>query len=346
VSSLFKLIARWLLVPLFALVAMAQSAPHTDTVPIFSAGVGFVPSVEGGQTSLNTTIAPVILVPFGEKWLVESRATFEGDFERQNGSFVGPVEKQVDYLELDYVANKYLTVTAGRFITPFGIYSERLYPVWVRNLQTEPFILALEESSSNGFMLRGGVALNKSVVLNYATYFSALEKNQFLASRRKAGTRVGVFLPKQRMEVGFSLYRTLQGTHSNYYGTHFVWQPRQLPLDIRAEYAYWLAAQGYWIEPTFRLSSIQKLHALTSKTQLVGRFQQAFPGTKVKIRGSYEFPTVDATQAEFGINYYLMDGLRFSGSTGRQFSSAGNGNIWTVGMTYRFAIPLGHGGAQ
>jgi hypothetical protein len=326
--------------------ALAQSSAKPETVPILSGGVAFVPTVEGGQTSLNSVIAPVVLVPFGDKWLVESRASFEGDFERENGGFVGAVEKQVDYLELDYLANKYLTITAGRFLTPFGIYNERLYPVWVRNLQTEPFALALEESSSNGFMFRGGFALNQSVVLNYATYFSTLEKNEFLSSRRQAGMRLGVFLPKPRLEVGFSFLRRLQGTHLNYYGAHFVWQPRQLPLDIRSEYVYWPSASAYWVEPALRLSAIHKLHALTSKTQFVGRFQEAFPSSTFRLPSDYEFPTVRAKQGEIGLNYYLMDGLRVTGSTGRQFSSDGNYNIWTVGMTYRFAVPLGHGGDE
>jgi hypothetical protein len=302
--------------------------------------------VQGGQTSLNSVVAPVVLVPFGEKWLVESRATFEGEFERENGHLVGPVEKQVDYLELDYLANKYLTVTAGRFLTPFGIYNERLYPVWVRNLQTEPFAIALEEGSSNGFMFRGGFALNRAVALNYATYFSTLETNQFLSSRRQAGMRVGVLLPKPRMEIGFSFLRRLQETHLNYYGAYLVCQPRELPLDIRGEYVYWPSASACWIEPAYRFSSIRRLHAFTSKTQFVGRFQQALPNNTFRLRSEYEFPTVEAKQAEVGLNYYMMDGLRVTGSTGRQFSSEGNYNLWTVGMTYRFAVPLGHGDAQ
>src|SRR4051812_38395406 len=323
----------------------AQTTTKAETVPIFSVGMGFVPTVEGGELSLNSTVAPVLLVPFGEKWLFEGRATFEGEFEHQNGSFVGPVQKQVDYLELDYLANKYLTVTAGRFLTPFGIYNERLYPVWIRNLQTEPFALALESGSSNGIMFRGGFAVSKSAVLNYSTYFSVLDKNQVLSSRRQAGMRVGVFLPKPRLEVGFSLLRKLQGTHLNYYGAHVVWQPRQLPLELRAEYAYWPSASAYWIEPAYRLSSIHKLHAITGKTQLVGRFQQSFSANTFKLRGGYDFPTGDAKQAEFGLNYYIMDGLRLTGSTGRQFSATGNENVWTIGMTYRFAVPLGRGGS-
>jgi hypothetical protein len=329
---------------LLAIGAVAQSSPHADNVPILSGGMAFVPKVHGGQTSLNTVVAPVLLVPFGEKWLLESRATFEGDFERENGSFVGPVKKQVDYLELDYLANKYLTVTAGRFLTPFGIYNERLYPVWVRNLQTEPFILPMEESSSNGLMFRGGFAISNDVVLNYAAYFSALTTNQFLSADRQYGTRVGAFFPKQRMEVGFSVQHKLQDEHANLYGIHFIWQPRQVPLDIRSEFADSPEGRGYWIEPAFRPSSIHTLHALTSRTQFVGRFQQFWPKSTPGV--SREFPSVNAKQAEFGINYYVMDGLRLTSSTGRQFSADGNHNVWTVGMTYRFAFPLGLGGAR
>jgi hypothetical protein len=43
------------------------------------------------------------------------------------------------------------------------------------------------------------------------------------------------------------------------------------------------------------------------------------------------------------VNYYFRDGLRAVSSYGRQFSELGNKNIWTVGLTYRFAFPLGHG---
>lgn len=323
--------------------AYGQTDAHLDTVPILSGGVAFVPTVNGGQTTLTSVIAPVLLVPIGDKWLIESRVTIEGDFERRDGTgpFVGPVDKEIDYAEADYIANKYVTVTAGRFLTPFGLYNERLYPVWVRNLQTEPLILPLEESSSNGVMLRGGVPAAKNLVINYSAYFSTLSTNTYLDSDRQVGGRIGVFLPKQRVEVGFSLLHKLQDNHENFYGAHFEWQPRQVPLDIRSEYADTASGRGYWIEPAVRLSSINHLHALTSRTQLVGRVQQYLPKG---VPDNEELPSLNTKQAEFGINYYVADGWRVVASTGRQFSSGGNHNVWTVGMTYRFAFPLGHGG--
>ena len=54
-------------------------------------------------------------------------------------------------------------------------------------------------------------------------------------------------------------------------------------------------------------------------------------------------PWWNTQQFEFGVNYYFRDNLRAVSSYGRQFSSYGNENIWTVGVTYRFVLPLGPG---
>src|SRR6202521_3523031 len=141
-------------------IAQTPEASGTQTVPVVSGGVAFVPFVQGGQTTLVSIISPVVLVPLGDNWLIESRGAFEGDFTRRNGTgpFGGKIHKQLEYLQLDYIANPYLTVTAGRFLTPFGIFNERLYPAWIRNLQADPVILPLEQSSSDGVMLRGAFA--------------------------------------------------------------------------------------------------------------------------------------------------------------------------------------------
>ena len=41
------------------------------------------------------------------------------------------------------VETPFVTVTVGRFLTPFGIFNERLYPVWIRFLQPDPLILPI-----------------------------------------------------------------------------------------------------------------------------------------------------------------------------------------------------------
>ena len=169
----------------------AQTEPSERPVPILTGNAGYFTNVEGGQTELVPSINPVILLPLGDKWLVEGRAEFKGEFERGDwgaGPYGGQVEKELDYLQVDYIANPYLTVTAGRFLTPFGIYNERLYPIWIRDLQETPLIFGIGTGSSDGAMLRGGFSLSPKVNLNYATYFSTFSSvNKFEAAAERVG---------------------------------------------------------------------------------------------------------------------------------------------------------------
>jgi hypothetical protein len=323
-------------------VAQAPDVSGAATVPVVSGGIAFVPFVQAGQTTLVSIVSPVVLVPLGDKWLIESRGAFEGDFTRANGTgpFGGKIRKELEYLQADYIVNPYLTVTAGRFLTPFGIFNERLYPVWIRDLQADPLILPLEQSSSNGAMLRGGFSATHNLNVNYAAYFSTRSTNETLASDRVVGGRLGAFLPGPRVEIGFSVQHLLQDTHAHRFGAHFEWQPRSLALDIRSEFADTESGRGYWIEPALRLSAVSHVKVF-GHMQVVGRFQQFFtkPGAT-----NNNVPSADTQEPEIGLNYYFLDGLRATASYGRQLSSAGNANVWTAGMTYRFAFPLGRGG--
>jgi hypothetical protein len=321
-------------------------------VPVIVGGAGFITSVEGGRPQLNPLIAPVLLVPIGDKWLIESRITFEANFTQQPGSsaFHGQVLKSIDYAQVDYIANPYVTVTVGRFLTPFGIFNERLYPIWIRNLQTDPLILPIgvgPSQASTGAMLRGGIRATSKVDINYTAYFSTLSTYQpsnvtALDSDRLAGIRAGIFIPDQRLEIGGSFQHLLQDERSNLFGFHGGWQPPALPLELRGEYMRSARGSGYWIEPAYRLTQIPFWQYAMRRTQLVARLQQYWTGAIP----SDVLPSVNTREFEFGVNYYFRDGLRAVSSYGRQFSDAGNMNIWTVGLTYRFAFPLGHGGVD
>lgn len=300
-----------------------------------------MPTWDGGNPTLVSIISPVLLVPLGNNLVFESRAAFEGDFQRRNGNsgdFTGAIHKSLDYAELDYIGNRYVTITAGRFLTPFNIFNERLYPNWIRNTQTDPLILPIGTGSDNGLMLRGGIAGDKGVTLNYAIYLSALSTADHFESERHAGVRVGVFLPRERFEIGVSAQHQLQDSRLNRYGFHLQWQPVRVPFELWSEGAYSQEeGNGLWMEGAHRLLNARV--AMLRRVQVLGRVQVFHVGAGPAINPN--LPGIDTKRTEFGVNYYLNDGWKALASYGRTFTPVGDSNIWTVGMTYRFVFPLG-----
>jgi len=324
---------------------LAQTPDSERPVPILTGSAGYFTFVNAGQTTLDAQINPVLLLPLGDHWLVESRAEFEGAFQRPpgGGSYGGSVSKNLDYAQVDYIANPYLTVTVGRFLTPFGIFNERLYPIWIRSLQQDPLILPLSAESSDGMMLRGGFPVDAKANLNYTVYVSAVSTGHSnLASDRNVGGRIGVFLPGPRLEVGVSWQKLLQDERSNAFGFHFAWLPAQLPMSMHGEYARSNQGSGYWVDAAYRLSQVQFWQTAMRRLEVAGRAEQFFSGQiSADEAQALGLPGANTREGEFGLNYYLQDGLKATASYGRQFSSDGDANLWTVGIASRFAFPLG-----
>jgi len=324
--------------------ASAQTA-EDKPVPILSGSVGTFSFVTAGQNLIDSQINPVLLVPLGDRWLIESRAEFEGQFQRPpgGGPYGGPVDKHVDYAQVDYIANRYVTVTAGRFLTPFGIFNERLYPVWIRSLQPDPLILPIRTAPSDGAMFRGGFPMNAQANLNYALYVSSTSIGiDSVDSERHVGGRMGFFLPGPRLEIGGSWQRTLQDARKNAFGFHMGWQPARAPLNLRGEFADSYEGSGYWVEGAYRMSHLPVWQKAMRHTEMVARAQQFFVGAiGSDAEASLGLPTANTREADFGVNYFLRDGMKGIFSYGREFSTAGNFNQWSFGLAYRFLVPLG-----
>jgi hypothetical protein len=328
----------------------AQSPGVEKPIPILSGTAGAFSFVTAGQQELNAQINPVLLLPLGDRWLIESRAEFEGAFARppDGGPYGGPVSKNLDYLEADYIANPYVTVTMGRFLTPFGIFNERLYPIWIRSLQQDPLILPLSAESGDGLMLRGGFppVANAKANFTYAVYVSAIStSHNNLESDRNVGGRMSFFLPGPRVEIGASFQKLLQDTRTNAFGFHFAWLSSRLPLNVHSEYARSNQGSGYWVDGAYRLSQLHFWQKAMRRTEIAGRAEQFFSGSiSADESAALGLSPANTRECEFGLNYYLQDGMKIVGSYGRQFSSAGNLNLWSVGIVYRFLIPLGRVG--
>lgn len=321
--------------------------------PVISGGLQFLSTSQGGATFFQPLIAPVVTIPLGDHWLIESRATFDEFIGREDGA-TGPWHAQtlssIDYLQLDYVANSHLTVVVGDFLTPFNIYIERISPVWIQNFQDAPIIATIgtrPAGSSDGAMLRGVLLSQKNWELNYVAYFSTLVNAKQFDSGRSVGGRVGVSIPKTRLEVGMSYQRLLQDEHLNSFGAYLVWEPFRVPLRVQGEYAHAPGGQGYWLEGDYRFSQILGSNRWLANLQALARVQQFHAGTPTL---NDEIPTLNTQQVDFGFNYYLPHNLRLNATYGRQFSGQGptnfNANIWNVQLTYRFLFPLLPGGSK
>ena len=129
----------------------------------------------------------------------------------------------------------------------------------------------------------------------------------------------------------------------NSFGFHFAWQPGRVPVNLRSEYARSRFGKRLLDRGSLPAAPGALLaEGDVPKTEVVGRGQQLFAGVVDEDDAEeYGIPDVDTRQGDFGLNYYLKDGLKASASYGRRFNSDGNVNLWTVGLAYRFAIPLG-----
>ncbi len=324
----------------------AQDAepPHSDAgyTPVIAGGAGYVHNVNGGVTTLEPQIDPVLLVPFGSHVLLESRTDFTGFFQKKtDGSmdFAGKVFKTVEYAQLDWLADTHVIATVGKYSLPFGLYSERLEPIWIRNLQDPPIDASIGTRTSgagDGAMLRGVVRQTAGYSIQYSAYFSARSNINQLEAARTAGGDTSVYLTNARLEIGTSYQRFLQNQQINNVATYLSWQPSRTPLDLKLEYDQSHTGRGYWLESAYGLRDAPRVPSFVRHVQLVSRVQQFFSDHG----GGNGLPARDTQRVDFGVNYYFHDNLRFISSYGRQFQAGANANVWNIGFTYRMLWPL------
>ncbi|HEU5402086.1 MAG TPA: hypothetical protein VFU86_12060 [Terriglobales bacterium] len=311
-------------------------------VPIISGGAGFISTTDGGQNFFQPVVAPVVVVPMGSRLSLETRFDLREFIAKDvNGNYDATGFTAIQYLQLDYQVAPQVTLSAGRFLSPFNMYSERMSAVWIHNFQEAPLIFPIgtrTSGSSNGAMLRGAAISRSNWEINYTAYFSADSTVEKFESGRTAGGRAGVFFAKPRLEIGASYQRFLQDQHYNATGAYLSWEPPQVPVEIRSEYAHSPAGHGYWVEGAFRFVNAPVSSSLLARLEPVVRMQQFW---RTAFLTGDLLPGGDARQADVGLNYYLPRNVRLNASYGRFLNSVGaDRNDWNVAVTYRFLFPL------
>jgi hypothetical protein len=333
-------------IPIALVLAMLAADGAAQDTPLLSGGVGFLTASNGGNTSYTPIIEPLLAAPIGPHFLIESRAAVletwapkgNGQSGYEHSHFVA-----LTYLQGDYIASRHFTIVGGSFLLPFGSYNERLSPIWISNFQDGPLVLSLGLMSTGtglGGMVRGSAVSRPKYSIDYAAYFSARSSNEQFNAQRSFGGRADLYLPEKRLEVGLSYARLLQGTQENFYGGHVWWEPKGTAFRLRSEYDRGHHAQGYWIEADYRTRAFGGLDSFIGRFEPVFRMQQTFRRDAVVSDG---LPLVNTQRADIALNYNLPHNTRILTSYSRQFSSAGNHNIWETGIVYRFLFPVWKG---
>ena len=325
--------------------AIARSGAAQDT-PLLSGGVGFFTQTTAGQTSYTPTIQPLLAAPIGSRLLVESRAILQESFAPKGDGKPGYDHSHfvsLTYLQGDYLVSRHLTIIGGSFLIPFNTYNDRLSQIWIGKFQGGPLAASLGTEGTGtgtGGMLSGSALSRRKYSISYNGYISSRVGNQYFASNRSAGGRSSLYLPDQRLEIGLSYNRVLQGTHENFYGGHLWWEPANSGFELRSEFARAHHAQGYWIETAYRTPAFGGFESIIGRIEPVFRMNQSFRRDTVV---SDSLPLVNTQRADFGLDYNLPHSTRILTSYSRQFASTGNFNIWQTGIVYRFLFPAWKG---
>ena len=108
-------------------------------------------------------------------WSINNNILFESEleFEIEDNSTVVVIE----YAQIMYIANAYMTFGAGKFLSPNNIFSERYHPAWINKLPNMPLGLSahsgaqLLAGTQIGLQVRSGIPVWSSKIV-YSLYVS------------------------------------------------------------------------------------------------------------------------------------------------------------------------------
>jgi len=239
-------------------VRQASEWKNTDSVVHLTGYgvVGYTAPESGTNTFSGTGFNPIFHYQYKNLFLLESELEVELEDD-------GATAVALEYLAIDVFLNDYMTLVAGKFLSPIGQFRQNLHPAWVNKLPTAPLGFGHDGAApvaDVGLQLRGGVPLG-GMKLNYALYGAngpGLELNtagdeieaihaEGLGSdnngNKIVGGRLG-FLPIPKLEVGASIATAkASGTGAmgstgqrdyNVYGADASYQIAG--VDLRGEY--------------------------------------------------------------------------------------------------------------
>ncbi len=180
------------------------------------AGIEFL---KDNTTFVGGSFNPIFL------WQQSKRLLFEAELEielTQDGADFG-----LDYADMSYFLNDYMTIRLGKFLLPFGTFAERLHPRWINRLPSNPLGFSHDGQvgpmSDLGIEIRGAFHMTSNAWMNYSVYVvngprlndgidepeegGQLHYNNYLDNNKakSLGGRIGILpLYNSSLEIGIS----------------------------------------------------------------------------------------------------------------------------------------------
>src|SRR5437667_3824795 len=116
-------------------------------------GTGTFEARNGRVSNFSATFNPIFLWELSPKILFESRLEIEPSGSGTN--------LELEYAEVTYLLNDYITLGAGEFLTPSNVFVERLEALWINKLPDRPLAVydGILPERSIGAEVRGGIPL-------------------------------------------------------------------------------------------------------------------------------------------------------------------------------------------
>jgi len=240
--------------------AAEWKSPNTLIHMAGYADVGYTDERSKSGTFDSVRFNPIVHYQYRDLVMLESELEFKVTED-------GETETALEYLTIDLFLNDYVTVVAGKFLSPVGWFRQNLHPSWINRLPSAPVGFGHDQAAPNadvGLQVRGGFpAFGDFNRVTYALYVGngpTLEadggeiemiETPGLASdadgKKVVGGRLGVFLAQRRLEFGVSGATGKVSVTKNagtsvsdgargyrVLGADFTWRPWR--LDLRGEY--------------------------------------------------------------------------------------------------------------
>lgn len=305
-----------------------------------------------GRSSFNATFSPIFL------WQLSDKLFFEGEFNAEINSG-GGTDIELEYAQVSYVANDYITFGAGKFLNPVNYFTEQLHPAWINKLPDRPLAVfdGLIPEGIVGAQLHGAAPLGPTKI-KYSVFVGNapsldtqavgdshagllnLEDNQFAYSHITVGGHVG-FFPIPELELGYGIQGADVGPEGS--GVSALWHSVDLNyvrdssllkgvIDLKAQWV-WSNIDPYTVDPA---TGLTRLPAGLNNDRNGGYVQLAYRPTKVtnKVLRNFE-PVVrydmlnqrntpigfDERRWAFGLNYWLTSSTVFKAAYEKDFQN-------------------------